>query len=276
MPAQLITSSKERTLATNAAGTAAFPNGSHGVLITLGVSYNTVGGTTSAARDVISGNTNNGVAFSGSTTEYNVVEGDYIGTNAAGTAALGNSANGVFFSSAPYNTIGGTVAGSGDVISGNLSIGVWITSGASDELIEGDYIGTDYTGSHSVPNYNGVQIDAASTANTIGGTTSAARDVISGNSMWGLYITDAGTSGNVVEGDYIGTNGNGTAAVPEPRQWARYHRRCYGKHDRRDCIRGPQHHLWQLLYRRHDLWSAGQFCPGELYRHEREWIRGHS
>ena len=86
---------------TNAAGTAAFPNGSHGVLITLGVSYNTVGGTTSAARDVISGNTYNGVAFSGSSTEYNVVEGDYIGTNAAGTAAVGNSANGVFFSGAP-------------------------------------------------------------------------------------------------------------------------------------------------------------------------------
>ena len=131
---------------TNAAGTAAFPNGSHGVLITLGASYNTVGGTTSAARDVISGNTYNGVAFSGSSTEYNVVEGDYIGTNAAGTAAVGNSANGVFFSERTYNTIGGTVAGSGNLISGNLSIGVWITSGASDELIEGNYIGTDYTG----------------------------------------------------------------------------------------------------------------------------------
>ena len=107
-------------IGTNVAGSAALPNQSHGLVITNGASSNTIGGTTAAARDVISGNLNNGVAFSGASTTGNVVEGDYIGTNAAGTAALGNNANGVFFSAAPGNTVGGTTAGARNIISGKL------------------------------------------------------------------------------------------------------------------------------------------------------------
>ena len=139
-------------------------------MITNGAGGNTVGGTTAGARDVISGNLLNGVALSGTTTTGNVVEGDYIGTNAAGGAALGNGASGVFFSAAPGNTIGGTTACARDVISGNTGEGVWITSGASGEVIEGDFIGTDTTGLLALPNAIGVQIDAASMGNTIGGS----------------------------------------------------------------------------------------------------------
>ena len=199
-------------IGTNYLGNAAVANQSHGLVITKGAGGNTVGGTTAGARDVISGNLLNGVALSGTTTTGNVVEGDYIGTNAAGGAALGNGASGVFFSSAPGNTIGGTTAGARDIISGNSGEGVWITSGASGEVIEGDYIGTDTTGLLALPNDIGVQIDAASTGNTIGGTIAGAGDVISGNLSNGVTISNA--PDNDVEGDFIGTNSGGTSAIP--------------------------------------------------------------
>jgi parallel beta-helix repeat protein len=185
-------------------------NRAHGVLITNGATSNTVGGTTVGARDVVSNNSYNGVALSGSTTSYNLVEGDYIGTNAGGSAALGNGANGVFFSGAPSNTVGGTTAGARDVISGNGSNGVWIASG-SQEVVEGDYIGTDYTGKVAVANLtDGVLISQGSTSNIIGGTVAGSLDVISGNSNAGVVISDSGTTGNGVYGDYIGTDVTGS------------------------------------------------------------------
>ena len=60
----------------------------------------------------------------------------------------------------------------------------------------------------------GVLIAAGSSANTIGGTTAAARDVISSKAQWGVYIEDSGTSYNLVEGDYIGTDASGNLASP--------------------------------------------------------------
>ena len=104
----------------NAAGTAALPNGGDGIKIGLGATNNTIGGTVSGARNIISGNVGDGVVISGSGTTGNLVEGNYIGTNAAGTAALGNATDGVQVSSgATGNTIGGTANGAANVISGN-------------------------------------------------------------------------------------------------------------------------------------------------------------
>jgi hypothetical protein len=196
---------------TDVFGMVGLPNGYNGVEIDGGASANTVGGTTGSARDVISGNINSGVfLFAGATA--NVVEGDFIGTDGTGTVAIPNP-TGVLLFSAPSNTVGGTSAGSGNVISGNTQVGVWVTSGASKETIAGDDIGTDLTGWKSVPNGTGVQVDTDSTSNTIGGTTAAARDVISGNTGAGVSISDSGTENNLVVGDEIGTNANGTDAL---------------------------------------------------------------
>jgi hypothetical protein len=203
---------------TDVFGMVALPNLYNGVEVTAGASANTVGGTTASARDVISGNTDSGVSINAGATT-NVVEGDFIGTDGTGTVAIANH-TGVLLGAAPSNTVGGTTAGSGDVISGNTSIGVWLTSGASKDILAGDDIGTDLTGSQSVPNGTGVQIDASSTSSTVGGASSAARDIISGNTGAGVYISDSGTNNNVVAGDYIGTDvtgatalGNGTSGV---------------------------------------------------------------
>jgi hypothetical protein len=185
-----------------------------GVLIQNGATGNTIGGTSSAARNIISGNSWAGVQIAGGASG-NVVEGDYIGTNVGGSSKLGNGASGVaIYASASGNTIGGSVAGSGNVVSGNGGDGFYISGGGTNaNVVEGDLIGTDYTGSVGVPNDEGVYLGGGATNNTIGGTTVVTRDVISGNTTNGVEMFSVGTAGNVVDGDYIGTSASGSSAL---------------------------------------------------------------
>ena len=81
------------------------------------------------------------------------------------------------------------------------------TSGGN--VVEGDFIGTDVTGTAALSNSQGIIISGAST-NTIGGTTAEARNVISGNDGPGVLIRGSGSTGNLVQGNYIGTDVNGT------------------------------------------------------------------
>ena len=191
-------------------------NSQSGVVINAGSTFNTVGGTTAAQRNLISGNSLLGVYISDAGTSKNLVEGNYIGTDASGTTNFGNGINGVdIVYGATSNTIGGTTAAARNVISGNVYNGVALAfSGTSNNLVEGNYIGTNAAGTAAVPNsLDGIQIIGGATGNIIGGTTAAARNVISGNGTYGVRLSDPGTSSNVVEGDYIGTNAAGTAAV---------------------------------------------------------------
>src|SRR5947207_4850793 len=107
-------------IGTNAAGTAAVAGSIIGVETEGGLAgpgSNIIGGTTAAARNVISGNTSAGINLQENTITGNLIQGNYIGTNAAGTAAIGNG-TGINLLRASDNTIGGTVAGAGNVISG--------------------------------------------------------------------------------------------------------------------------------------------------------------
>ncbi len=210
-------------IGTDINGANALPN-YDGVVIQIGATGNTVGGTTASARDVISGNSWDGVELVDGGVSGNVVEGDYIGVAAGGSSALGNAASGVaVLGGATGNTIGGTAAGTADVLSGNAS-GVNLGDiGTSANVVEGDFIGTDPTGSFALPNQNGVLVQNGASGNTIGGTSTAARDVISGNYGDGVHIVNGATA-NVVEGDYIGvtpglpSRGGHAATVPAP--WA--------------------------------------------------------
>ena len=196
-------------IGTNAAGTAASGNDSQGIRIDSG-SSNLVGGITPEARNVISGN-NEGMEIRG-VCDSNMVQGNFIGTNAAGTAAVGNISNGVRITNGPTKTtVGGTTAAARNVISGNGEDGVNIEAPTSGNVVQGNFIGTDVTGTLDLGNAsNGVRITAQD--NTIGGTTAAARNVISGNDENGLGI-NSGASGNLVQGNFIGTDVNGTAAL---------------------------------------------------------------
>ena len=193
----------------NAAGNAAIANADSGVLIDSNATNNVIGGTAVGACNVISGNGDRGVHISGASN--NLVQGNLIGLNAAGNAAIGNGDSGVLIdSNATNNTIGGTTLGAGNVLSGNGLRGVHI-AGASNNLVEGNLIGLNAAGTGVLGNSDsGVLIDGSSTGNTIGGTTFAARNVISGNGFQGVHITN-GASDNLVEGNAMGVNAAGTA-----------------------------------------------------------------
>lgn len=82
-----------------------------------------------------------------------------------------------------------------------------------DNSIRACQVGLDYSGA-SAPNYQGVYISEGANLNTIGGTAAADRNVISGNTQYGVWTSGATTMGNVVLGNYIGTSTNGLAAAP--------------------------------------------------------------
>ena len=203
-------------IGTNAAGSAALFNGNSGVVLNTGATNNTVGGTTVAARNVISGNNQSGVSVSGAGTSGNAVAANYIGTNAAGTAALGNGNNGITISAGATNTtVGGTASGAGNVISGNPASGIVVNNpGTTGTTILGNFIGTNAAGTAAIGNGHGVNIVGGASNTTVGGTATGARNILSGNSGYGVRIADAGTSGNRVLGNFVGTNAAGGAAIP--------------------------------------------------------------
>ncbi len=204
---------------TNVEGTAAIGNGYWGVALQDSPA-NTVGGTTAGAGNVVSGNDEGGVAilFAGSVGD--VVQGNLIGTNATGAAALGNGYSGVYVGdwgvtgdAATDATIGGTAAGAGNVISANGNWGVWISdAGTTGVVVEGNKIGTNLAGTAALGNaYDGVHLDGGASGNTIGGAAAGAGNLISGNKEDGIDFSEAGQ--NVVQGNFIGTNATGTAAL---------------------------------------------------------------
>jgi titin len=155
-----------------------------------------------------------GIAFSGNAPGTgDFVEGNIIGLGVDGTTALNDFQSGGISSGMPYVTIGGTAAGARNVISGNGTGVSIVTPGNTGDVVEGNYIGTDVSGTHAAANQYGVVIGGGASGSTIGGTTAAARNVISGNTVDGVLISDTGTSNNVVEGNYIGTDVSGAAAL---------------------------------------------------------------
>ncbi|MCP3878215.1 MAG: DUF4347 domain-containing protein, partial [Sulfitobacter sp.] len=205
-------------IGTDISGSVDLGNTKFGIELTTGAENNTIGGTTAAQRNVISGNDSHGVILWGSTTTGNVVQGNYIGVNAAGTAALGNDDGIRVSGGANANIIGGDqAAGEGNVISGNSKDGVSIAnSGTDNNQIYGNYIGTDYTGlvvvanaRHGVLLYDGVQ------GTEVGGTGTGEGNVISGNTSRGVSIDGNGqtTSGNMLVANYIGVGSDGTTAL---------------------------------------------------------------
>ena len=146
-------------------------------------SHDTAPGTTIGPGNVISANLI-GVLISGAMATGVTVIGNLIGTDSSGEADLGNAEAGVDIESATGVIVEGNGQGS-QVISGNL-IGVEINgSSATGNLVEGNYIGIDEAGTADRGNASdGVLIEEASD-NTVGGTTAAARNVISAN-LWGI------------------------------------------------------------------------------------------
>jgi hypothetical protein len=172
---------------------------------------NQIGGTTPAARNVISGHT----GFSGLEMlvkgSGNTVQGNFIGTDNTGTVAIGNSDRAVVSGmTVSSNTIGGSVAGAGNLISGNLDRG--ITLDGSNNIVQGNLIGTDVTGLNPLGNAR-TGIEIGGNGNLVGGTNNGAGNIIAFNGLngVGVFTTNGvdirpGATGDSVLGNSIFSN----------------------------------------------------------------------
>ena len=193
-------------------GAKALPNLANGILI-QDAQHNFIGDPAAAARNVISGNGQAGVAITGAASK-NTVDANDIGTDPTGAFGLGNTADGVLIQDATANTIGGLAAGSGNVISANGGNGLSITGAASDNEADDNEIGTDISGTAPLGNAgNGVSIQDAD-HNSIG--SAGVLNVISANALNGVFIGGVATE-NLVAGAFIGTDMNSLAALPNGR-----------------------------------------------------------
>src|SRR5262249_38677192 len=138
----------------------------------------------------------------------NVIEGNILGTQ--GSGGPGTFSNGNFDvnvgTGSSNNVIGGTTPDARNIISG---AGAGAVIAGSSNVFEGNYVGTDSTGASAVPNFDGL-LDSG-TGNTIGGTTTGARNVFSGNERSGVFF--GGAVNDTLEGNLIGITAQETATL---------------------------------------------------------------
>jgi hypothetical protein len=196
-------------LGTDATGTVAKPN-NFGVSIEIafplsGPTRTTIGGTSAAERNVVSGNASAGVLISANAGPTSVI-GNYVGTNASGTAALGNGGGGVSAANCAQLVIGGTAARAGNLISGNSFTGIFLHA-IDGAVVQGNRIGTNALGSAALPNATGIKVLTGGAGILIGGASPDAGNLISGNSLQGILLFLP--LGTTLEGNLIGTDVSG-------------------------------------------------------------------
>jgi hypothetical protein len=209
-------------IGTTASGAAALGNQERGIVLNEGGP--TVGGTTPGARNVISGNYTAIEIGPGNAT----IQGNFIGTDISGKFRIGNIDHGISIRGCSFNVIGGSAPGAGNLISGNNQ-GIYFShenpyppgslntdKTSNYNIIQGNFIGTDITGSMAIPNSVGIYFTSSggrfgfenAQGNEIGGTRASARNVISGNSSDGISVGGA-TSPLLIQGNFIGTGADG-------------------------------------------------------------------
>lgn len=200
-------------IGTDISGTVAQGNLGDGISISGGQGNDIAGASTHPSfENVISANGANGISISGSSF-LTFVRGNKVGTDATGTADLGNAFNGIEIAGSPNNRIGPLFLGQqGNLISGNDAHGVRIGNGAVGNNVYGNSIGTDVSGNAGLGNaFNAVLLDGAS-SNTVGGQVSGEGNVLAGNGTRGVRLTN-GASQNLVAGNRIGLS---TGGLPLP------------------------------------------------------------
>ena len=201
-------------------GKSSFFGNKTGVTLFSGANSTTIG--TSGSGNTISGNIADGIdaaSITGLT-----IAGNFVGTDTTGANAVANAGFGVSFTDVSSSTIGGLTAtpgaNAGNVISGNGVAGISLsasTTGTHDVTVQGNIIGLNAAGTSGLGGVvvrDGIDITGAYNV-LIGGTTSTARNVISGNgnSGNGVLITGSGSHDDVVAGNYIGTDMTGSSIV---------------------------------------------------------------
>ena len=207
----------------NSAGTAALANQGDGIYaegsgddLLIGMDGDGTGDVNQ--RNIISGNGGNGIHLS-TGISYAVLAGNYIGTNASGTTAIGNGENGVLMNDgANHNLIGTDEDNTADtlernLISGNSGSGVRIEGVDSDHnQLAGNYIGTNASGNGALPNLIGVRVDDQAADTLIAPDYDIIGNLISGNTNDGVHL-GTNVDSTLIRRNIIGLNYLGTTAM---------------------------------------------------------------
>ena len=185
----------------------------HGIYILSGPHNNTIGGNSPELRNIVSGNNHVGIRVVSS--NYNIIQGNYVGLNRNGNAALRNYDGISIEGISKYNMIGGYTTTERNYVSGNVAYGIPVFgAGCNYNIIAGNFVGTDITGTIAIQNTYGVLFDDGASYNTLGGRTSGSGNLLSGNSGYGVFLYNFGTLKDTVVGNLIGTDITGTIALP--------------------------------------------------------------
>lgn len=199
-------------IGTDITGKISVANSNNGIRISGKAKYNVIGGLEKNDRNLISGNGDHGIEIYGwgwdEGTSDNQIINNLIGSDITGNISISNSGRGIFIFGSHYNKV------EKNLICGNVMAGVKI-QGGNNNIIVGNTIGSDINGEASIPNSNGGILVEGGTSNHIGGIGEK-KNLISGNIGDGIYLMEFNEPiiNNIVSGNYIGVNFNGTKAVP--------------------------------------------------------------
>ncbi|HEY66430.1 MAG TPA: DNRLRE domain-containing protein [Caldilineae bacterium] len=178
-------------------------NTSFGVCLTNGAQENIIGGDRETEGNLISGNPSPGIWIEGPTTQRNYVWGNVIGANIAIIAPLYNHAGVIISSGSTYNHIGSTEANRSNIISGNAAEGIFILGDETQHnTVEGNFIGTDLSGTLDLGNDIGIHIDGAH-YNTVG-----PGNHIAYNGM-GVFVNEGGIGNTITRNSITHNDGLG-------------------------------------------------------------------
>jgi CSLREA domain-containing protein len=160
---------------------------------------------------------NRSIQVHGNGADNNVIAGNFIGTNAAGTYQASSIptafAHGINIKQgASGNRIGGTAPAARNVVSGNPRNGIsMFWGGTNGNLVLGNLVGLNPSGTACLGNrIEGIDINYGAKNNIIGGTAQGERNVSTGNGLAGVDVAHGtNTTGNRVIGNYLGTGVDG-------------------------------------------------------------------
>ena len=192
-------------IGTNAAGSSDFGNSGAGIEIINGAEFNIVGGSNASERNLVSGNTGDGIVVE---SNNNTIAGNSIGVQASASFSLGNDGRGIVISG-DNNTIGGTTntnpasacVGDCNLVSAGGDSGMVFTASAENNTVQGNFVGLNHVGTIAKANAgHGLELDGEN--NIIGSTSANGRNIFSGNDNSGILLSGTGHS---IIGNFIGT-----------------------------------------------------------------------
>ncbi len=198
--------------------------GAFGIHLTAGSKANQIGGTNAGEGNIICASGRAGLRIESAGSDSNLVQGNYFGIAADGETVLLNGESGLQISDgAAYNIIGGVEPGAANVISGNWSSGVQMRNGIHHNILSGNLIGTNASGTAVLGNqHNAIyffgdmnngypQNNEIGPANTIIANGAEEDDYERYGYTWACVRLDSvGTAENLIYGNFIGTNSDGT------------------------------------------------------------------